>query len=70
LENKFERERKPENFLRKRSDSMFASIQNFIKKNEDNMRVLLPLEKDLGMDVPIAEVLFEMQLEYMDKFQK
>lgn len=57
-------------FTRKRSNSMFASFQNLIKKDEDNIKLLLPLEKDDDLNLPIADAVLEIQLEYMDKFTK
>jgi len=60
----------PERFTRKRSNSMFASFQNLVKKDEDNIRLLLPLEKDQDLNLPIADAVLELQLEYMEKFRK
>jgi hypothetical protein len=57
-------------FTRKRSNSMFASFQNLIKKDEDNIRLLLPLVNDQDLNLPIADAVLELQLEYMDKFHK
>ena len=59
-----------EYFMRKRSNSMFASFQNLIKKDEDNIKLLLPLEKDQDLILPFADAVLELQLEYMDKFHK
>ena len=49
---------------------MFASFQNLIKKDEDNLKLLLPLEKDGDLNLPIADAVLELQLEYMDRFHK
>ena len=66
--------RDPEDILkylnRKRSHSMFASFQNMIKRDEDTIKLLLPLEKDHDLNLPIADAVLEIQLEYMDKLRK
>lgn len=60
----------PKDFTRERSNSMFASFQNLISKDEDNIKLLLPIEKDQDFNLPIAEAVLEIQLEYMDKIQQ
>lgn len=45
---------------------MFASIYNLIKKDDDNIKLLLPLEKDSDEHLGIAEAVLELQLEYLD----
>ena len=49
---------------------MFASFQNLVKKDDDNIKLLLPLEKDQDLNLPIADAVLELQLEYMDTFRK
>ena len=72
--NNLNESKNPEDILkylsRKRSNSMFASFQNMLKKNEDNIKLLLPLEKDHDLNLPIADAVLEIQLEYMDNLRK
>jgi len=49
---------------------MFASFINLIKKDEENIKLLLPLEMDQDLNLPIADAILDMQLEYMDNIKK
>ncbi|CAI2385503.1 unnamed protein product [Moneuplotes crassus] len=57
-------------FTKKRSNSMFASFQNLLKKDEENIRLLLPLDIDKDSNLPIANAVLELRLEYMETFKK
>lgn len=44
---------------------MFASFINLVKKDDENIKLLLPLEKDSDMHLPIADAILELQVEYL-----